>query len=196
MKLVLCLLIVLLASNGCVNGKLNCQINDTVSTQIKSEKIAKKENICIDILSQDSTQLRITSLVKDYLTGYTVPCLTDFNIEWCNFTENETPYFIKSDFNGDKFDDYGILLKKENSRIVSLFAIMSNERKKIMKIEDFRYNLPKISIVLNIQEKGIWQSATQTITIPFNGITVDFFEESISFSYYWKNDKFNKFLYD
>jgi len=140
----------------------------------------------------------IKIILKDSLNEYIIPDEKMFDSEWKSYEHITTPMFAFSDFNGDKEKDYAIiLLSKKNHRKILLCTFLSNEKSYfICRIRTFDLNNDLIDVFISTQKKGYWQTANGGKLIKTDGITVDWASESLSFSYYWTNNQFVKFLYD
>jgi len=66
----------------------------------------------------------------------------------------------------------------------------------ICKVKTFDLSSNLIDVFISVEKKGYWQTSKGKINIKYDGISVDWASESLSFSYYWKNNNFQKILYD
>lgn len=139
----------------------------------------------------------IKTIIKDSLKEYVIPDEKMFDSEWKSYEHITTPMFAFSDFNGDKEKDYAIILLSKNHRQILLCVFLSNKKSyTIYRIRTFNLNNNFIDVFISIQKKGYWQTVYTKKLVKYNGITVDWASESLSFSYYWTNNQFVKFLYD
>ena len=161
--------------------------NKQTEIQNKSGSSAKIEEVpynLIEFVSQSLPKMQIPT-AENYLKG------------WESFSnESDLPFYCSGDFNGDNLIDYCLLVIKD-STIINLYSFLNqNNGFQIVLIDSLRY-LPKgIDIIVTTEPKGEWESIEETISIPFDGITVSQIEESLTWSYYYKNDRFERFLYD
>jgi hypothetical protein len=111
-------------------------------------------------------------------------------------SDSAHPFICSSDFNGDGNIEYCIILMNDRKELFLYSFIAKGKDFAPILIDKFVYKAKGIEAVLSIENKGVWESAVDKITAPNNGITVNFIEESLTWSYYWKDDKFERFLYD
>lgn len=139
------------------------------------------------LYSYISTELPDFSLVKT----------SEYISELSNFLEKDSqPYFCRSDFDGNGQNDYAILLWENESTICIIVFNSVDNGYNYQTLECFEKTKGSLDIVLSTEPKGEWSSIDETIDVPYDGILVEFLEESHSYSYYWKNDSFLKYLYD
>ena len=85
----------------------------------------------------------------------------------------------------------------KDSTQLSLYSFLTLDNSYQIILIDTIARLTKgIEVVIYTEPKGEWESVEETISVPFDGISIDLIEESNSWSYYWKNDRFVKFFYD
>jgi hypothetical protein len=102
-----------------------------------------------------------------------------------------------SDFDGDKVDDYVLLLRDKNNKVCLFFFSTANNNVKHYLIDCFGIWKGEIKeLKIAVEPKGKWEAIDETIKVPFDGIMVDDLKESRSKAYYWDKNKFTKFLYD
>jgi len=140
----------------------------------------------------------IKNLIKDSLSEYSVPNENQFIDEWKSYDHISTPRFAFSDFNGDAKKDYAIILLSKNYKKILLAVFLSDNMHSfsIYKVKIFNSSSDLIDVFISVEKKGYWQTSKGKINIKYDGISVDWASESLSFSYYWKNNNFQKFLYD
>jgi hypothetical protein len=165
---------------GC-NGqsKSNHNDNDYVKSGINS--IPEK------LLESIETQLQELTILSSNLY------LTD----WKSFKSDSIPPFISSsDFNGDGDLDFAVLLMNQNNTLYLYSFIANVEDYTPILIDTFSYKNRGIDAILGITDKGEWEASDEKLLVPNDGISIDFFEKSLGWSYYWKEGKFERFLYD
>ena len=139
----------------------------------------------------------IKTIIKDSLKEYVIPDEKMFDSEWKSYEHITRPMFAFSDFNGDKEIDYAIILLSKNHRKTLLCVFLSNKKSySIYRIRTFNLNNDFIDVFISIQRKGYWKSVITKHLVKYDGITVDWASESLSFNYYWDKSQFVKFLYD
>ena len=78
-----------------------------------------------------------------------------------------------------------------------LYAFLTtDESYNTILIDKIKRPTKEVEIVLSTEPKGDWESAEETVSVAFDGITLNLIEESNAWSYYWKNDRFVQFFYD
>lgn len=161
--------------------------NPSVSNTVNEKKI-----------DDDFLPNSIKNLIKDSLSEYSVPNENQFIDEWKSYDHISTPRFAFSDFNGDSKKDYAIILLSKNYKEILLVVFLSDNMHSfsIHRVNIFNLNENLIDVFISVEKKGYWQTSKGKINIKHDGICVDWASESISFSYYWKNNNFQKFLYD
>ncbi len=134
--------------------------------------------------------------IKQKLPYYHIPNINEYIKEWSifyNYNYLQIPYFVKGDFNGDKYEDYALLLLDTLNQL-SLFAF----NKKIdsdyseFYIKNIGYN-EKIDVGLNIYIKGEkLEGIDGKILLHRDAFIVNIFETS-SQLYYWENGEYKEF---
>lgn len=111
-------------------------------------------------------------------------------------TEEQTSFYCSSDFNGDGYKDHAVLLKGSSKQIF-LFAFLGRE-KTFTKILVDKFDLYETCRHINIrvEPKGVWESITDKKRVEHDGITVEFISESLTWSYYFKDKTFKRYLYN
>jgi hypothetical protein len=136
--------------------------------------------------------------VQDSLPDYNF--IVEFNSDssaYCLQKYKEQSLGCVSDFNGDKVNDYALLLRDKNNKVCLFsFSIVNNNVKHYL-IDCFGVWKGKITeLRIAVEPKGKWEAIDETIKVPNDGIIVDDLRESISKAYYWDKTNFVKFLYD
>ncbi|MBN1117998.1 MAG: hypothetical protein JXA77_12370 [Bacteroidales bacterium] len=149
--------------------------------------------------SVDSNQVsRVFQYIQDYLTEYSfiLDSVVDSSSKFLQLYKEQSLGCV-SDFNGDKIDDYALLLRDANNKVYLFsFSIINNSVKHYLIDclgiweDDFR----ELKVVT--EPKGKWEAIEETIIVPNDGISVDDLRKSLSYSYYWEKTHFVKFLYD
>ncbi|HOL29496.1 MAG: hypothetical protein KBG33_03265 [Paludibacteraceae bacterium] len=138
-------------------------------------------------------------LVRDSFCDYSIPTENQFIDEWKTYEHITKPMFAFSDFNGDSKNDYAVLLLSEKFKNVIIVVFLSGNNDysyTIYRIKKFDLNSNLIDVFISIEKKGYWECANGKKYIKHDGIRVDLASESLSFSYYWANSIFRKFLCD
>jgi hypothetical protein len=144
-----------------------------------------------------SLPCNIKKILQDSISGYYIPNKNQYIEEWKEYEQITEPMFAFSDFNGDSKQDYGIvLISKENNKVIFVVIVSFNDSYKIYKIKTFEISEKLIDIFISVEKKGYWESASEKKQIKYDGINVVWASASLSFSYYWYNNGFKRFLYD
>jgi hypothetical protein len=135
--------------------------------------------------------------VKLNLTSFKIPTISDYKSTWKIYKDgNRPPFYCSSDFNDDGKRDFALLLVNDSATI-ELFAFLT--QKSVFEpvfIDSFgKYN-DSIEVSIKIETKGLWRGEGDEVNTESDGIYVHFFEESLGKGYYFKNNKFQKFLFD
>jgi hypothetical protein len=155
--------------------------------------IAKKN----DTTHYNASQ-RISKYIQDSLSSFHSIEIADGDSSQLFIKKNlSRAYCCFSDFNGDKEIDYAILLRDDSNRIsLVVFKVIKNAVSHIV-IENlgvWEDNLPELRI--EVEPKGIWEAIDEKIKVYHDGVSLTNEKESLTFAYYWKNNRFNKFYYD
>lgn len=119
-----------------------------------------------------------------------------YDLRWKEFSNSTSPFIIEGNFNGDSLIDYSILIENKVITKIELICFINTKGSfNMYSLDTFDYK-SIIDIVLNIESRGLWESIDEKINTRFDGITVELFNESLSFSYYWDENKFKKFYWD
>lgn len=139
----------------------------------------------------------LVEFVKKSLPKMKIPTVDNYLKDWESFSnESDIPYYCKGDFNGDKLIDYCLLMIKDSTKINLYSFLNQNNSFQIVLIDSIRYLTKGIDIIVTMEPKGEWESIEETFSVPFDGIHIDLIEESISWSYYLKKERFERFYYD
>ncbi|MFC0878915.1 hypothetical protein ACE01N_20140 [Saccharicrinis sp. FJH2] len=140
----------------------------------------------------------LINFIEKELPGFSIPTTKEYLQDWNKYlkTEGTLPYYCSSDFNGDNKLDYAILLT-DSLNEVSLYAFIKEINDyKVILIKHLGSQGKEIQIFISVEQKGDWESATNKINVPNDGISIDLTEESLSWSYYFDGKTFKRFLYD
>jgi hypothetical protein len=139
----------------------------------------------------------VSKLIRDSLNQYDIPDTIYFEQSWKEYTNSKYPYICQSDFNGDTIQDFVLLLTSKNHREIITCLFLSDKKSySIYKLEKFNFENNKIPIVLSIERKGIWESATDTTYVKNDGFIIYWITESRNYIYYWDNDELHRFYTD
>lgn len=140
---------------------------------------------------------KLTGFINDNLPDLRIPDTNNYVSGWHEYkSDSEYPFYCSSDFNGDKQQDYSLLLIN-SKRELFLYAFITQENGyNSIQIDTFKIQPNGIDVVVSIEDKGEWESATENLSVNFDGIKIDMIEESNGWSYYYKDSKFTRFLYD
>ncbi|MCW3785758.1 hypothetical protein [Plebeiibacterium sediminum] len=140
----------------------------------------------------------IIHFIEEKLPQLSKVSIDEYVAYWNDFMEEEgqLPYYCSGDFNGDNNKDYAILLT-DSVKQLYLYSFLKNENSyKVILIDKLASQNEMIQIVVHIEPKGVWESIVDEINVSKEGVTIDLLDESLSWSYYFEDDKFIKFLYD
>ena len=157
---------------------------------------------CINIIQNNEINVRkkITSILNeccDSLLKYELPGNNSFDESWKDYTSSKYPFFCESDFNGDKISDFALILVSKNRKELFVCVLLStNKSYKILWLQKFDMNDSHIPVVLDIEKKGIWESANGGKSVKNDGFIVNWLPESKSYIYYWSQNKFKRFFTD
>lgn len=165
--------------------------------------------ILLIVFQQCQAQTPNISVVENHTSSiyqYVQDSLPDYNFivkpkngskTFCVQKYEEQSLGCRSDFDGDKIDDYALLLRDKNNRVCLFFFSTVNDKIEHSLIDCFGIWEGEITeLKIAVEPKGKWEAIDETIKVPFDGIMVDDFRESKSKAYYWDKTKFVKFLYD
>jgi len=146
----------------------------------------------------DNQILSIYEYIQDSLPDYNFIMEPKKDSEsFCFQKYKEKSLACVSDFDGDKVDDYALLLKDKNNKVCLFSFSTVNNNVKHYLIDCFGIWEDEITeLEISIEPKGKWEAIDETIKVHFDGIMVDDLNESKSKAYYWNKNKFVKFLYD
>jgi len=159
----------------------------------QTEHLAK-DNSSVD---QNIVPGKIQEFVKDKLPEMQIPTTGDYIKGWESFiVVNNLPYYCSGDYNGDGFKDHCLLLIKDSAQFFLYAFLTADESYKTILIDKIGRLTKEIEIVISTEPKGDWENVNETVPVAFDGITVNLIEESNTWSYYWKEDRFVQFFYD
>ncbi len=140
----------------------------------------------------------LLQFLNDKLSGLSIVSTDEYVSYWNDFTDKEQqiPYFCSGDFNGDDEADYAILFTNTVKQLYLYAFLTTDDSYKEILIDQFADTNGMIQIIVKTQPKGIWESIVDEITVPTEGVSVELIEESLSWSYYYKDGVFIQFLYD
>jgi len=147
--------------------------------------------------STDYIPQTLIEFVKLNLNPLKIPTISDYKSTWKIYKDgNRPPFYCSGDFNADGKTDYALLLVN-NSSTIELFAFLSQESVfQPVYIDSIGKYKDSIEVSINLKTKGLWRGEGDEIKAESDGIYVHFFEESLGKGYYFKNNKFQKFLFD
>jgi hypothetical protein len=139
----------------------------------------------------------LIEFVKLNLNSLKIPTISDYKSTWKIYKDgNRSPFYCSSDFNADGKTDYALLLVNESATI-ELYAFLTQESVfEPVFIDSFGKYKDSIEVSIKIETKGLWSGEGDEVNTESDGIYVHFFEESLGKGYYFKNNKFQKFLFD
>jgi hypothetical protein len=160
------------------------------------ELTVKKEEIITEKAKEADIPTELSDYLEKNLSDYKIPKIEEYIKGWQDFSSNnKTPYLCKGDFDGNGSTDYALLLISNNRLYLISFLFINKQYNHII-IDDYDYYDKKIEAILSQQQKGEWETVDEKILVPYDGVTVDFIEESETISYYWKDNKYIKVLFD
>jgi len=140
---------------------------------------------------------KLLEFVRDQLPEMQVPTTGDYIEGWESFiVGTNLPYYCSGDYNGDSLKDHCLLFIKDSTQLFLYAFLTTDESYKTILIDKIKCPTKEVEIVLTTEPKGDWESAEETVSVAFDGITLNLIEESNAWSYYWKNDRFVQFFYD
>jgi hypothetical protein len=140
----------------------------------------------------------LVNFVQSSLRNYSFLKEDQYIQGWKSFTpEGNKPFFCEADFNGDNRTDYALILIDTLQNKLSLLSFFRNDNSfNYILIDTYNYTEKSVDAILSIKKGGQWETIDETFVVPYDGINIDFVSESLSKSYFWKENKFNKVLYD
>ncbi|WP_207434461.1 hypothetical protein [Sabulibacter ruber] len=124
------------------------------------------------------------------------PTLTDYDVQRVP-KEEQGPYYLEADFNGDKQQDYAIQLLERDSAFV--YAFLKNkadfqehllERHQLFDIDGKKRSIRYLTLAKKTAKYYDYATRKQ-MSIPLDGISVG--AENYTATYVWDNGKFRKF---
>jgi len=151
----------------------------------------------VDYDSINFVSENIYKILKDSLSQFELPNNMVFNESWNEYSVSKYPYICKSDFNGDEVLDFVFILASKNHKELLVCVFLSNKKTyNIFRIKQFTLDEKEIPLVLNIENKGVWESPNGKKHIKNNGFVIYWVTESKSYIYYWNKNKFDRFCTD
>lgn len=158
---------------------------------------------CLNTYSKDNINKlnipdSILKIIADSLPNYYIPNDNQFLVEWKEYDNLKRPMYAVSDFNGDSIIDYAFVLSSKCKNSVSIFVFVSKSRNRyrIINLREFNTTPKLIDIFINVEKRGWWESTSEKKHIKHDGLNVIWASASVSYSYYWKGNSFQKFFYD
>lgn len=128
---------------------------------------------------------------------YELITINQYDILNKQFSNTDTPFIVKVDFNGDNLIDFAIIVRNKITDKIDLLGFVNNNKNRFeYYFIDHFINDGKLDFILSVEDKGEWTSIDNTIYVDNDGITIERFNLSLSFSYYWKNNTFIKHYWD
>lgn len=140
--------------------------------------------------------VNLNKFIKNNSDKYELITINHYDTLYKQFTDTNNPFIIKVDFNGDNLIDFATIVRNKITDKIDLLGFINNNNCFECYFIDTFNNEGKLDIILSVENKGEWTSIDNIIYIDNDGITVERFNESLSFSYYWKNSTFMKFYWD
>lgn len=155
-------------------------------------------DICTTTSNQDADSEIVYNYIQDSLKNYKPLIITTKDTTSWLKTYISKSYACMLDYNGNGRSGYALLLKDVASKSVFLFCLSVNDSTvECYKIDSFRINNVKApDIEVSVYPKGIWESVDEKIHVRNDGILVENLYESLSFAYYYKDNRFIKFFFD
>jgi hypothetical protein len=105
-------------------------------------------------------------------------------------------HICSSDFDGNGNMDYVVVLKeKESASTVFTFNYSGTEYSNYL-IKTIDRSVVDEDIQVVVLKKGLWNSATESKNSQLDGFSIDLLNESITVSYFWNGNDYEKFLWD
>lgn len=140
----------------------------------------------------------VQEVIQHDLPNCRIAATADYVPGWKEYypESSQVPFCCSSDFNGDGRPDFAILLVGVNNELFLYAFFANNDSYKAVLVDAFEPIEKGIEAIIGVEKKGEWDSVTDKITVPNDGISTDFIIESLSFSYYFDGSTFQKFIYD
>ncbi|ALJ01070.1 hypothetical protein [Rufibacter tibetensis] len=170
------------------------QVADSVSNT-REDGTATASSPPIDIKQQLPAELEVH---LDRTHGlWQFPTLTDADVQRIP-QEEQGPYFVQADFNGDKQQDYAIQLMERDSAFVYAFVKEKDnefkeyllERNKLLDVAAKKRSIRYLRLASK-QAKYYDYGTRKNIKIPYDGVSVG--AENYTATYVWDNGKFRKY---
>ncbi len=136
--------------------------------------------------------------IDNKLPELSIVSIDQYVSKWNHFTKDDQqiPYFCPGDFNGDDETDYAILFTNTVKQLYLYAFLKTDDSYKVILIDKFTNQKEKIQIIVRTEPKGIWESIVDEISVRNEGVSILRIDDSLSWSYYYKDEVFIKFLYD
>jgi hypothetical protein len=138
----------------------------------------------------------INKYVKDKIPEYSFLNVSE-GVSF-NLRENtESSFICSSDFDGNGYADYALLLESSSHEICLFVLNIEGEEISHFHLDCFGVRDENdIELSIRVEAKGKWEAIDEIIQVQHDGITVEDLRESRSKSYFWENEQYKKFLYD
>ena len=180
------IIITLFVFTFCTNAKREPRTG--IAKEVSKTTAKVDANLPPDLVNYVQSSLPNYSFLKEdqYVQG------------WKSFKfDGHIPFFCEADFNGDNRIDYALVLldRLQNKLSVVAFFRKGNDFNYLI-IDTYNYTEKAVDAIISTKKRGQWETIDETIVVPYDGINIDFVSESLSKSYYWKENKFVKVIYD
>lgn len=149
-------------------------------------------------LSANAIPDSLVQFIKTNLPEYSILSQSEYDSYLSDYygKEDKPFYYCSSDFNGDGYKDHTVLLQ-DTSKQIHIFAFLGQEKTfaKIL-IDKFDTHETGRHIIIRVEPKGVWESITDKKRVEYDGIAVHLINESLTWSYYFEDKTFKRFLYD
>lgn len=144
----------------------------------------------------------VTAYVKRHFPEYEYPQKDQFEKMWVEYVKHEdkskkVPWIVRADFDGDKEDDYALILKKKGENKFKFISVHSKKGKfshyRILDDKEYKEGRT-IDFGFYLEPPGLIKeypldSAREMVQNGNPGITMYLFEQS-SVYIYWKYNKY------
>jgi len=190
-----------------VNKKVSQSIKEKGSGE-DNDSVMTKQNFDHCAGRKDTTiPNEIISLIKEDFPDYRIARNSDFfEGYWCYFyLENQSPYFVTGDFDGDEEIEYALMINKDERYSTSIILIdKTGGQLKAYTIEE-REISTDIEIELRFTKYGYGLktkspfkfkdiSSDSTYDIQTEIIVLEGFEEKADYFFYYENDEYKELM--